>query len=71
MRVVIFWTMCHHSLGHEKKALLIALCLADCFTAPQFGAIPRRLISISFSLFKILQPGLSWDSANMTISLQV
>ena len=23
MRVVIFWTMCHHSLGHEKKALLI------------------------------------------------
>ena len=22
MRVVIFWTMCHHSLGHEKKALL-------------------------------------------------
>ena len=24
MRVVIFWTMCHHSLGHEKKALLIS-----------------------------------------------
>ena len=23
MRVVIFWTMCHHSLGHEKKAFLI------------------------------------------------
>ena len=23
MRVVIFWTMCHLSLGHEKKALLI------------------------------------------------
>ena len=22
MRVVIFWAMCHHSLGHEKKALL-------------------------------------------------
>ena len=22
MRLVIFWTMCHHSLGHEKKALL-------------------------------------------------
>ena len=22
MRVVIFWTMCHLSLGHEKKALL-------------------------------------------------
>ena len=22
MRVVVFWTMCHHSLGHEKKALL-------------------------------------------------
>ena len=23
MRVVNFWTMCHHSLGHEKKALLM------------------------------------------------
>ena len=22
MRVVFFWAMCHHSLGHEKKALL-------------------------------------------------
>ena len=22
MRVVNFWTMCHHSLGHEKKPLL-------------------------------------------------
>ena len=22
MRVVIFWIMCHLSLGHEKKALL-------------------------------------------------
>ena len=22
MRVVIFWAMCHHSLGNEKKALL-------------------------------------------------
>ena len=24
MRVVNFWTMCHHSLGHEKKPLLTA-----------------------------------------------
>ena len=24
MRVVIFLAMCHHSLGHEKKALLSA-----------------------------------------------
>ena len=23
MRVVIFWNMCHLSLGHEKKALLM------------------------------------------------
>ena len=23
MMVVIFWAMCHHSLGYEKKALLI------------------------------------------------
>ena len=22
MRIVIFWTMCHLSLGHEKKVLL-------------------------------------------------
>ena len=22
MRVVNFWTLCHHSLGREKKALL-------------------------------------------------
>jgi len=27
MRVVIFLAMCHHSLGHEKKALLTALTL--------------------------------------------
>ena len=50
---------------------LIALFLASCFTAPQFGLIPQQLTSISFSLFKILQPGLSWDFASMTISLQV
>ena len=25
MRVVIFWAMYHHSLGHEKKALLNVL----------------------------------------------
>ena len=37
MRVVIFWTMCHHSLGHEKKALLsihinVSLCDTICGT---------------------------------------
>ena len=26
MRVVIFWSMCHLSLGHEKKALLNSHC---------------------------------------------
>ena len=31
----------------------IALFLAGCFTASPFGAIPRQLTSISFSLFKI------------------
>ena len=58
----------------DKETLLLVInsfVFSRLFTAPQFGAIPRRLISISFSLFKILQPGLSWDSANMTISLQV
>ena len=30
MRVVIFWIMCHLSLGHEKKALLkgkVEICI--------------------------------------------
>ena len=35
------------------------------------GAILLRLISISFKLSKILQLGLFWDSANMTIFQQV
>ena len=32
MRVAIFWAMYHHSLGHEKKALLITfiLVLPEC-----------------------------------------
>ena len=54
----------------DKETLLLII-LAGCFTAPQCGAILLRLISISFNLFKILQLGLSWDSANMTISQQV
>ena len=61
-----------HLLYKETLLLIInSFVLVGCFTAPQCGAIPLRLISISFNLFKILQPGLSWDSANMTISLQV
>ena len=59
----------------EKEMLLLIInsfvFTVGCFTAPQLGAIPRRLMSIRSSLSKILQPGLSWDSANMTISLQV
>ena len=31
--------------------------------------LPTTVTSISFSLFKILKPGLSWDFANMTISM--
>ena len=50
---------------------LIALFLAGYFIPSQFGTIPRQLTSRSFSFFKIVQPGLSWDSANMTISLRV
>ena len=58
----------------DKETLLLIInsfLLSGCFIAPQFGAIPWQLTSISFSLLNILQPGLSWDFANMTISLQV
>ena len=51
-----------HLLNKETLLLIInSFFLAGCFIAPQFGAIPRQLTSISFSLFKIWQPGLSWD----------
>ena len=58
----------------DKETLLLIINsfdLAGCFIAAQFGAIPRQLTFISFSLFNILQPGLSWNPENMTISLQV
>ena len=55
-----------HLLDKETLLLIIALSLAGCFIAPQFGAIPRQLTSICFSLFKMFQPGLSWDFANMS-----
>ena len=29
MRVVNFLTLCHHSLGHEKKALLMSLRIGE------------------------------------------
>ena len=51
-----------HLLNKETLLLIInSFFLAGCFIAPQFGPIPRQLTSISFSLFKIWQPGLSWD----------
>ena len=58
MRVVIFWTMCHHSLGHEKKALLIAylfVCgpLARKMTQDRYISL-KPFQSISLSLCRCL-----------------
>ena len=62
-----------HLLDRETLLLIVNSFVFSrlFYCSRQFGAIPWRLTRIRFSLFKILQPGLSWDSANMTVSLQV
>jgi len=62
-----------HLLDKETPLFIINSFVFSigCFIAPQCGAILLRLICISFNLFKTLHPGLSWDYANMTMSLQV
>ena len=61
-----------HLLDKETLLLIInSFVFRRLFHCSSATNAPLRLIFISFNLFKILQPGLSWDSANMTISLQV
>ena len=41
MRIVIFWIMCHLSLGHEKKALLNTFRIFKCI-AKELAHIPQK-----------------------------
>ena len=53
MRVVNFWTMCHHSLGHEKKALLSAHFLIE---VQWLGTNFLKLINYSCSSYPTRAP---------------
>ena len=60
MRVVIFWTMFHLSLGHEKKALL----MIDLSKA--FDTINHELLITKLSIYGVSPSSLKWFKAYLT-----